>query len=210
MISDCRLGQRCTLMSSSLYGTAAIDPKKSIRRQTCFPYTGYPPASISGKIIQYLPVVLAHSTYMPASIHSWDGETTVSVDPRPSSASNPSVPTLTTRSKSTRLLPVARSWSPRQELVGEKVKKPMRTITPNYSTPSTMLIPERPIVTEPTFRESLWAIFCCSCMFWFCRASAWGSWPPAGLEYYAHLHSCFSEWLWDFRGRQSSNRKWIA
>jgi len=99
---------------------------------------------------------------------------------------------LTTRMKSTYLPPMARSPSPRQEPVGEKVKKPT---TPNHSTPSIMLIPERPTAEGPTFRESLWAIFCCSCMFRHCRVSACGYWPPARLEYYAYLHSCSSKWL---------------
>jgi len=106
---------------------------------------------------------------MPTSVHSWDGKTTVSGGQRPSSASGP---TLTNRRKST----VARCQSPRQEPLGEEAKKPGRAITIDHLTRSlsTMLIPERPIAEEPTFRESLWAIFCCSCMFRFCRASACG------------------------------------
>ena len=125
---------------------------------------------------------------------SCDGKTAASVGQRPSSAGGL---TLTNRRKSTHLLPVARCQSPRQEPLKE-AKKPRRAITMDRLTRSlsTMLIPERPIAEEPTFRESLWAIFCCSCMFRFCCASACGYWPLARLECYAHLHPYFSEWLW--------------
>jgi len=125
---------------------------------------------------------------MPASVHSWDDKTTLS---RPSSASNTWVPALT-RKGSTHLPPMAHSQLPRQE-----AKKSRCTIALDHLTcsVSTMLIPERPIAEESTLRESLWAIFRCSCIFLSCRVSACGNWQPARFECYAHLHPYFSEWL---------------
>jgi len=116
---------------------------------------------------------------MSVSVHSWDGKTDVLMDPRPSAASNQSAPTLTNRRKHIQSCPppVPRSQSIRQEPTDDEAKRPKRAMTFNHLTRSfsTMLIPERPIAEEPTFRESLWAIFRCSCTFWFRRALGSGS-----------------------------------